>query len=77
MVNVCDQHPDIEDELAHRTDPYIVMGTPLRQRPRKNYPCESRPGLDWLQPGQLTKAGASHLGEVPNTTPEVKQAVLR
>lgn len=49
MVNVCDQHPDIVDELRTVLTQYIVTGRSTPGAPQENYPCENWPGLDWLQ----------------------------
>ena len=48
--NVCDEYPEIVEELTAVMRSYILNGRSTPGTPQDNYPCENWPGLAWLNP---------------------------
>ena len=46
--NLCEQHPQIVQELQAVLTQYILSGRSTPGAPQDNYPCENWPGLEWM-----------------------------
>jgi len=47
-TNLCNQYPEIVEELKAVLTNYITNGRSTPGKPQKNFPCENWPGLNWL-----------------------------